>query len=137
MRRITKIAVAVAVAVVIAPTAAQAADGNVYAYEHINFGGAVCAWSGNDTDWGSCSPGGTMLNRASSLWNNGYAGGNDEVNFYWGQSYTGAWDCLGVGDAWSNLTNQRFIYGSGRPGHGQSTNDNIASHKWVSFCGQS
>jgi hypothetical protein len=133
MRRITKIAVAVAVAMVIAPAAAQAADGNVYAYEHANFGGARCAWSGNSSDWSSCG----MRNRASSLRNNGYPGGNDDVNFYWGTGHTGAWDCLGVGDAWSNLANQRFIYRPGLPGYGESTNDNISSHKWVSYCGQS
>ena len=136
MRRITTIAVAAVVAVAIAPAAAHAADGNVYAYEHSNFAGARCNWVGNDGDWGSCSPAGTMLNRASSLWNNGYAGGNDDVNFYWGKWYTGAWDCLGVGDRWSNLANQWFAYGPGLPGYGQSTNDNIASHKWVSYCGQ-
>jgi len=138
MRRITKVALAtITVAAALAvPTAAQAADGKVYAYQHWNFTTPYCAWVGNDTDWGSCSPAGSMRNKASSLWNNGYAGGYDDVNFYWGTSYTGAWDCLGNGTSWSNLQNQRFVYGASRPGYNQSTNDNISSHKWVSYCGQ-
>jgi peptidase inhibitor family I36 len=76
-----------------------------------------------------------MRNRASSLWNNGYVGGNDHVNFYYSPSYGGAWDCLSPGTSWSNLVNQWFAYGQGLPGYGQSTNDNIASHKWVDYCG--
>lgn len=138
MRRIiqgTLAAIAVAAAIGV-PSAAQAADGKVYAYQNWNFGGTYCGWVGNDTDWGSCSPAGSMLNRASSLWNNGYAGGYDDVNFYWGKSYTGAWDCLSNGTYWTNLQNQYFAYGAGLAGYHQSTNDNIASHKWVSYCGQ-
>jgi len=87
MRRISKIALAaVAAAIITAPGVAQAYDGNVYAYEHANFQGAVCHWTGNDPDWSTCSPGGNMLNRASSLWNNGFPGRLDDVNFYWGKS---------------------------------------------------
>jgi hypothetical protein len=67
MRRFTKIAAAAVIAAALSvPAAAQAADGNVYAWEHANFQGAYCAWSGNDGDWSTCSPGGSMLNRASS-----------------------------------------------------------------------
>ena len=137
MRSILKVVAvaAIAAAAVAVPTAAHAADGYVYAYKDAYFVGPYCKWVGNDADWGTCSPAGSMLNTASSLWNNGYAGGYDDVNFYWGKSYTGAWDCLGVGTSWSNLQNQRFVYGAGKAGYGQSTNDNIASHKWVPYCG--
>lgn len=142
MRRITTIVAVVAAAaaaVIVAPAAAQAADGYVYAWQHVSRGGDMCRWSGNDDDWSSCRGrifAGNMRNRASSLWNNGYPGAYDDVNFYYGRWYSGAWDCLGVGDAWGNLTRQRFVYGRGKPGYGQSTNDNIASHKWVNYCGQ-
>ena len=78
-----------------------------------------------------------MRNRASSLRNNGYAGGYDKVNFYWGVGYYGAWACLGVGDYWADLPLGReyFSWGSGLPGYRQSLNNNIASHKWVPQCG--
>jgi len=135
IRSVVLAATALAAALAIAASA-QAADGRVYAWEHAYTQGRVCSWVGNDTNWTTCSPGGNLRNQASTLWNNGYAGGNDDVNFYWGLSYTGAWDCLRVGTWWSNLQYQRFIYGAGRSGYNQVTNDNISSHKWVSYCGQ-
>ena len=118
IRSVVLAATALAAALAIAASA-QAADGRVYAWEHAYTQGRVCSWVGNDTNWTTCSP-----------------GGNDDVNFYWGLSYTGAWDCLRVGTWWSNLQYQRFIYGAGRSGYNQVTNDNISSHKWVSYCGQ-
>ncbi len=62
-----------------------------------------------------------MLDRASNVWNNGYPGGNDKVNVYWGKRYSGARACLNVGDAWSNLVGHWFAYGPGLPGYGQGT----------------
>ncbi len=133
MKRIVKITAALAVAaLLIAPGAAQALDGNVYAYENTNRTGNYCYWSGNSGDWSWCG----MLNRASSLWNNGYVGGNDDVNFYWGRGYTGAWDCLPQGARWDDLGQHWFAYGAGLNGYLQTTNNNIESHKWVSYCGQ-
>ena len=114
---------------------ALAADGRVNAWEHAHAGGIHCWWTGNDTSWVDCN-GGNMLNRASDLFNNGFAGGRDEVNFYWGQGYTGAWACLGVGDSWPDLSDgQIFSWGSGKSGYRDEINDNIASHKWVVNCG--
>ncbi|WP_306215881.1 peptidase inhibitor family I36 protein [Actinoplanes sp. RD1] len=116
--------------------AALAADGRVRAWEHANGGGRHCWWTGHDASWTDCSPGGTMLNIASDLRNTGYVGGRDEVNFYWGQGYTGAWACLSVGDSWRNLDDGYiFSWGSDKDGYRERINDNIASHRWVVNCG--
>jgi hypothetical protein len=127
--------------VVATASPALAADGKVYAYQYRYWQGFYCGWVGNDTDWSTCYDNAgdlhNMLNQASSLWNNGYAGGYDKVNFYWGKSYYGAWACLGVGDYWADLPlgREHFTWGPGLPGYGQVVNDNVASHKWVTRCG--
>jgi hypothetical protein len=134
---------AIAAGTLATATAAMAADGYVYAYDQPygwSRGGDACRWYGNDTDWGNCSWYGrtlSMKNRASALWNNGYAGGYDKVNFYWGTGYYGAWACLGVGDYWADLPlgREHFTWGAGKPGYGQVVNNNVASHKWVTQCG--
>jgi hypothetical protein len=125
-------------------SAAAAGDGYVYAYDQ-TYGwtksGDACRWYGNDTNWYDCTWYGVrknMLNRASSLRNMGYAGGYDKVNFYWGTNLTGAWACLGVGDYWADLPlgRERFSwYGNDKRGLGESLNNNVASHKWVTRCG--
>lgn len=147
MKIMQKIALAVAAlatvggaATMMAP-AASAADGNVYAYDGTYFSGKYCGWVGNDTNWTTCSGGGVaqnLRNQASSLWNNGYSGGNDDVNFYWDTGYSGAWACLGTGDYWADLPLgvEHFTWGPGLGGYGDTLNNNISSHKWVSYCGQ-
>jgi hypothetical protein len=137
---IAALATVAGTAVVTAP-AASAADGNVYAFEGTYNSGPYCAWSGDDGDWSTCSGGGVnrnMLNKASSLWNNGYPGSYDDVNFYYNQGQGGAWACLGNGDAWADLSlgHEIFSWGPGLAGHGGRINDDIASHKWVNYCGQ-
>ena len=137
---IAALATAAGTAVLTAPTA-SAADGNVYAFDGGDFDGAYCAWDGADGDWSTCSADGVnrnLLNRASSLWNNGFPGGNDDVNFYYDQNQQGAWACLGNGDSWADLASgtRIFSWGPGQRGYWTNINDNIASHKWVGFCGQ-
>jgi hypothetical protein len=51
-----------------------------------------------------------MLDRTSSLWNNGYAGGIDDVNLYSEKGYRGDWNCVAVGETSSSLP-QWFTYG--------------------------
>jgi hypothetical protein len=115
--------------------AAAADDGRVYAWEHARAGGALCWWTGHDSSWVDCNGGG-MLNRASDLWNNGFSGGRDEVNFYWGQGWSGAWACLSHGDSWPDLSDGYiFSWGSDHAGYREEINDNIASHRWVVNCG--
>jgi hypothetical protein len=135
---------AIAATTLATATAATAADGYVYAYDQ-TYGwtkaGDACRWYGNDTYWGDCTWYGVkknMLNRASSLRNMGWPGGYDKVNFYWGVNLTGAWACLGVGDYWADLPlgREKFNWALGdKRGLGQSLNNNIASHKWVTRCG--
>ncbi|MBB5857560.1 hypothetical protein ACFQ05_18300 [Amycolatopsis umgeniensis] len=111
-----------------APPTASAADGYVYAYTEV---GADCHWSNNAPSWGDCT------NNVNAVFNNGYMATNDKVNLYWGASYAGAWACIGRGDTWWPLSSGQWIFswGPGRSGYGQSVQDNIASSKWVSYCG--
>ncbi|MFC9424823.1 hypothetical protein [Streptomyces sp. NPDC056987] len=106
-----------------------AADGNFYAWRDINGGGGNCAWSGNDSDWSTCSPGGNMRNQASDIWNNGYAGSYDDVLVYWGLNYTGAYACIPNGRSYNPLTS--YYFPNTGTGGGQNMNDNISSHKWA------
>lgn len=122
--------------------AAQAADGYVYAWNNYNYNTnqGWCAWYGNDRDWSWCDErsGGTtsMRNKASSLWNNGYAGAYPAVNFYYnGPERSSAWACLGQGDSWPDLRYRYFSWGSGLPGYGRPLENDIAGHKWVQYCG--
>lgn len=111
------------------------ADGNLYAYEHQNRGGSYCKWSGNDGNWSSCSPGGNMRNKASSLQNSGFPSGNDDVIVYYAPGQTGAWYCLGNGRYLENIVHIKFgPNGGSGGGDNQSLNDNIASHKWARAC---
>ncbi|MGW2049853.1 hypothetical protein ACWCPF_32405 [Streptomyces sp. NPDC001858] len=81
-----------------------------------------------------------MWNRASQLWNNGFPGGNDDVNLYYHRSQAGAYRCLPNGSHWDDLPLGRETFnraGSGTGGSdglNQSLNNNVASHKWVTSC---
>ncbi|MFJ9817287.1 hypothetical protein ACIRU3_18820 [Streptomyces sp. NPDC101151] len=109
-----------------------AADGRLHVYTQPNGGGNTCSWLGNADSWGSCR------NLVSDIWNNGYAGGNDAVDLYWGLNATGAHACISQGDRWPDLTTGRyhFTYDSGKPGFGDSLNNNVSSHRWVDYCSQ-
>ncbi|MCS0603577.1 hypothetical protein NX794_20510 [Streptomyces sp. LP11] len=111
---------------------AAAADGLLHAWTDPYGGGTPCFWGGNADTWGPCR------NKASDIWNNGYAVTLDAVDLYWGLNATGAHACIGRGDSWNNLPSGqwRFTYGSGLGGFGQSVNDNISSHRWVDYCSQ-
>ena len=73
-----------------------------------------------------------MRNLASSAWND--SNGGRPVALYIHPDYTGAYACLGAGEVWDNLTQHTFNWGSTRGGYGETTNDNIASHRWRSSC---
>ncbi|MFD0884514.1 hypothetical protein ACFQ08_08095 [Streptosporangium algeriense] len=124
----------------VTPENLTAADGYFYAAEHPYGGGKYCRWFGDDTSWKTCSDAGgnqvNMENRASQMFNNGFPGGHDDVRVYWGPGYTGAWRCLATGNHWDDLPlgRETFNKGSGLSGYGQSINDNVASHQWVSSC---
>ncbi|MFI7602157.1 peptidase inhibitor family I36 protein [Actinoplanes sp. NPDC049681] len=125
---------AIAVGGFLAPSAAHAdtpagsADGNFYAWNEWRYSGHKCAWQGNSADW----TGAGCRNQASSVWNNGYLGGNDDVRMYWDTNYGGASICLWRGTYIENL--QSVSFPNNGAGAGQNANDNISSHKWVSSC---
>ncbi|MFK0233954.1 peptidase inhibitor family I36 protein [Streptomyces vinaceus] len=99
-----------------------AADGTYWVWEDTNRGGHSCGWSGDDSDWRTCGAGGNfnMNDRASSWWNNGYAGSFGDVRVYENIGYGGASTCAPNG-------------GSGNIPW--EWNDRISSHKWVTNCG--
>ena len=67
MKRIsTSIAAIASAAALAVPIAAHAQDGNIYAYRDAQLSGPYCAWQGDDPDWGTCSPAGSMLNQAAA-----------------------------------------------------------------------
>ncbi|MFJ4878452.1 hypothetical protein ACIP93_25050 [Streptomyces sp. NPDC088745] len=109
-----------------------AADGLLHAWTDPYGGGTPCFWGGNADTWGPCR------NKASDIWNNGYATTLDAVDLYYGLKATGAHACISRGDSWNNLPSGkwRFTYGAGQGGFGQSVNDNISSHRWVDYCSQ-
>lgn len=115
-----------------APGGAAAADGLLHAWTDAYGGGTPCFWGGNSDNWGPCR------NKASDIWNNGYAVTLDSVDLYWGVSATGAHACISRGDSWNNLPSGqwKFTYGAGLGGFGKSVNDNISSHRWVDYCSQ-
>lgn len=91
-------------------------------------GGDLCGiWYNNAyPDLGGCT------NTAWSVYNNGDAcSGCQDVNLYWGSSFTGAWYCLPKGGYLLYLDKNRFNRGSGRSGFGEQMARNIASAKWT------
>ncbi|MFE9448385.1 hypothetical protein [Streptomyces sp. NPDC006739] len=108
------------------------ADGYLHVFTQPNGGGRECSWAGNSDNWGSCR------NLTSDIWNNGYAGGNDAVDLYWGLNATGAHACISQGDRWNDTTQDdyHFTYGAGLGGFGATVNNNISSHRWVDYCSQ-
>ncbi|MCC0094171.1 peptidase inhibitor family I36 protein [Streptomyces flavotricini] len=105
-----------------ADASGAAADGNYWVWEDTSRGGHSCGWSGNDSDWRTCGAGGNfnMNDRASSWWNNGYAGSFGDVRVYENINYGGASTCAPNGGA-GNVP--------------WEWNDRISSHKWVNNCG--
>ncbi|MDL4816556.1 hypothetical protein [Actinomadura opuntiae] len=119
-----------------AAVTAQAQDGYFYAWTGTNETGTRCRWYGNSSDWGTCR------NEASSLWDNGYTDPGDPayVRVFWGQNWTGAYTCIRPGWYISDLRPRAFDdysdSGTDTRGFGQTLNDNIASHSWITDCEQ-
>ncbi|GAA3535830.1 hypothetical protein GCM10022222_19360 [Amycolatopsis ultiminotia] len=92
-------------------------------------GKPICSMLGNDSNYGNtkgCS--GKDDNSASSLLNNGTAGGGDtSVRFYRLADYQGGSICLGYHQYATNLANWTFT-------NGTNADNRISSHKWVAGC---
>ncbi|MEU8071175.1 MULTISPECIES: hypothetical protein [unclassified Micromonospora] len=128
-----------------ADTAQRAAAGSGYLYvsQDAGWAGRWCWWYNADNNWDTINTAenancdnnnrASMRNLASSAWNDSNSG--RPVALYIHPDYTGAYACLGAGDAWDNLTGVWFTWGSNRDGYMANANDNIASHRWRSSCG--
>jgi hypothetical protein len=117
-------------------TPAAAADGYLYAWDGFNRTGAWCRWYNNDDNWETCSGSASnlnMRNKASSLENRGYAGSLEDVDLFIHPAYKGTHNCLPNGYYLNNLTGIYFLW-DGKDGQGQTTNNNIASHRWSNNC---
>ncbi|MFF9396791.1 hypothetical protein [Streptomyces griseoluteus] len=105
-------------------------NGYLYVWEEANRGGPVCAWPQYDSrDWSTCS----MRNKASALENRGWPGAYEDVDLFWGTSYSGSHICLPNATYLANLSSVYFPR-DGKSGQGQSTNNNISSHRWSNNC---
>ncbi|MFJ8645917.1 peptidase inhibitor family I36 protein [Streptomyces sp. NPDC093546] len=107
---------------------AAAADGNLYAWEHAYEGGRVVSWSGDSSDWADRD----MRNKASSVFNNGYAGAYDDVLLYWDVNHGGASFRLCNGSRLRYMPYDFFNHNGA--GGGETLNDNVASHRWTNAC---
>jgi hypothetical protein len=101
--------------------------GEVCFYYNTGFRNFCGARFGNDTNLGPCT------NHALSVINNGTSCSRcQDVNLYWGDSYSGAWFCLPMGIGLPNLTQWTFDRaGRDRRGLGEELANNIASERWV------
>lgn len=97
------------------------ADGNFYAYEDENRTGRRAQWSGNSDGWG------WMSDNASSVWNNGYPGGKDDVVVYKHAAFSGPKRGIYNGTVINDLSTVYF------DGTSDGMNDDITSHEWVAL----
>ncbi|MFD6611277.1 hypothetical protein ACFWD1_20645 [Micromonospora chalcea] len=157
VRAVLATVVAAAAALAFTATAAQAAprptphadtqraaagSGYLYVSQDAYWSGRWCWWYNADTNWDTINVAenancdnnnrASMRNLASSAWNDSNSG--RPVALYIHPNYTGAYACLGAGDAWDDLTGAWFTWGSNRDGYMANTNDNIASHRWRTSC---
>ncbi|TMR89424.1 hypothetical protein [Nonomuraea basaltis] len=124
-------------AVVTMPGTAHADErkpsGNIHA---IVDGESDCAWEGNSTRWPD-----NCRNKVDEVFNDGVPGGRDHVNLYWGSNWNGAYACIGYGTRWNlrGSTGAKYVFNWIRngdtDGRGEKVHDNVASHKWVTSCG--
>jgi hypothetical protein len=115
-------------------------------FYHSGNGGDLCGiWYGNAPDLGPC----TNIGPSGSIYNNGQpCSGCQDVNLYWGGSYSGAWYCLPRGHYLLYIEQNYFDYaqslnGQGGQGYGQTLAyrpgqpngpGGVASAKWTT-CG--
>ncbi|MFF3936159.1 hypothetical protein [Streptomyces phaeofaciens] len=105
-------------------------NGNVYAWDGYDCQGTLLGvTAGNDSDWSQNGGGFTNAwDKASSVMNAGYTGGNDVVEFWFIQEYQAGYACLSPYEYFAdNLSDNTFS-------NGESADNNIRSHKWVSSC---
>ncbi|MFG2375915.1 hypothetical protein ACGFY9_31145 [Streptomyces sp. NPDC048504] len=102
-------------------------NGNVYAWDGLDCQGTLLGvTAGNDSDWNAAGGGfAGVWDRASSVMNAGYTGGNDVVQFWYLAGYGGGYTCLSPNEYFAdNLTDNHFS-------NGFVVDNNIRSHKWV------
>lgn len=113
-------------------------DGYVYAWASAaNLWGSAaegqmaCRFYNDDGNWGdNC---GNYRNIASTVQNNSSSG--NVIKFFYHTNYTGAYACLGSGDAWRNLAaGIYFSFSPGLSGYGVGANDEIAGSRWARTC---
>ncbi|SMF14875.1 hypothetical protein [Streptomyces sp. Amel2xC10] len=105
-------------------------NGNVYAWDGFDCQGTLLGvTAGNDPDWNSAGGGfANAWDKASSVMNAGYTGGNDIVQFWYIQQYQTGYTCLSPYEYFADdLSDNTFS-------SGQNVNNNIRAHKWVSSC---
>lgn len=131
----------------VAPTgksgARMQADGYVWVWGDAMWddNGLWCGWIDNHAWWtyawndlygspGECKDTGHSFdNVASSMWNNGFAGGYDDVRFFKHATFEEPSMCLGNGDYWGNLNLGWEVFNDG-----SNANDQISSHAWKQNC---
>jgi len=88
-------------------------------FYHSGDGGDLCGiWYGDAPDLAACSNNGP----SGTIFNNGQpCGGCQDVNLYWGNSYSGAWYCLPMGHYLLFIEQNLFDRGGpNQPGFGQT-----------------
>jgi hypothetical protein len=102
-------------------------NGNMYAWDGYDCQGTLLGVdAGDDADW-LWAPGGfaNAWDKASSVMNAGYTGGNDVVQFWYIQEYQDGYTCLSPYEYYAdNLSDNYFS-------NGQNADNNIRSHRWV------
>lgn len=114
---------------------------NGYGYSQVH-----CNFSGNSVNMGGTYDNFGCENDEYQFRNRGYScSGCQDVRIYWGEYYTGAWQCITPGWQWTqnffvsgsgNVEPIRFSHGSsGLAGYGQQIWYNTASERWTGTCG--
>lgn len=95
---------------------------------------SLCLWNGSDFGGNDVLylfksdgflPAGIVSNEQSGA--NELSGSARYARLYYGANSTGAWVCLDPGTSFPNFVNLHFNNGNGRPGFGESIENNIAS----------
>ncbi|MGN9781274.1 hypothetical protein ACTMTF_07600 [Nonomuraea sp. ZG12] len=111
--------------------AAGVVDGRFWIYEHAYEQGRGCGYGG---DWNNYQYSGlncgNMDNIATSVYNRGYVHQYDDVVMWRDPGFVGPWMCLGHGDYWQDFTLGREVFHTG-----ESADNKISSHAWVTTCG--
>ncbi|MGW3288705.1 peptidase inhibitor family I36 protein [Streptomyces sp. NPDC001002] len=104
-----------------------ARNGFMYAWQDLDCTGTLLiSTPGSSSYWGAAAN-----DKATSVMNRGFVGGNDHVVFWEDAGLVGGHTCLAPGELYAdNLTDDWFT-------SGVVVNDNISSHEWLTafHCG--